>query len=91
LHVKQFPFVAIATAAKLGLALPHSALAPSGQDVWLEISRQSALQGKDHHADAGASGLPRKCTKNVLRLQERIKRNKTVVYFMFVDVSGNKT
>jgi hypothetical protein len=34
---------------------------------------------------------PRKCTKNVLRLQERIKRNKTVVYFMFVDVSGNKT
>ncbi len=29
-------------AEALGLALPHSALAPSGQDVWLEISRQSA-------------------------------------------------
>ncbi|MCL2898978.1 YjhG/YagF family D-xylonate dehydratase [Brenneria tiliae] len=26
----------------LGLALPHSALAPSGQEVWLEIARQSA-------------------------------------------------
>jgi dihydroxyacid dehydratase/phosphogluconate dehydratase len=29
-------------AEALGLALPHSALAPSGQDVWLEIARQSA-------------------------------------------------
>ncbi|MEE3651730.1 MULTISPECIES: YjhG/YagF family D-xylonate dehydratase [unclassified Brenneria] len=26
----------------LGLALPHSALAPSGQEVWLEIARQSS-------------------------------------------------
>src|SRR5262249_45551339 len=26
----------------LGLALPHSALAPSGQPVWLELARQSA-------------------------------------------------
>ncbi len=26
----------------LGLSLPHSALAPSGQPVWLEIARQSA-------------------------------------------------
>ncbi|WJV53265.1 YjhG/YagF family D-xylonate dehydratase [Prodigiosinella aquatilis] len=26
----------------LGMALPHSALAPSGQEVWLEIARQSA-------------------------------------------------
>ncbi len=26
----------------LGLALPHSALSPSGQPVWLEIARQSA-------------------------------------------------
>ena len=29
-------------AEALGLALPHSALAPSGQDVWLEIASQSA-------------------------------------------------
>lgn len=29
-------------AEALGLSLPHSALAPSGQDVWLEIARQSA-------------------------------------------------
>ena len=29
-------------AEALGLALPHSALAPSGQAVWLEIARQSA-------------------------------------------------
>ncbi|MFC0227957.1 YjhG/YagF family D-xylonate dehydratase [Serratia aquatilis] len=28
-------------AEALGLALPHSALAPSGQEVWLEIARQS--------------------------------------------------
>jgi len=27
----------------LGLALPHSALAPSGQPIWLEVARQSAL------------------------------------------------
>ncbi|MDR0816777.1 MAG: YjhG/YagF family D-xylonate dehydratase [Desulfovibrio sp.] len=26
----------------LGLALPHSALAPSGEEVWLELGRQSA-------------------------------------------------
>ncbi|MCW2487001.1 YjhG/YagF family D-xylonate dehydratase [Candidatus Symbiopectobacterium sp. NZEC127] len=26
----------------LGMALPHSALAPSGQEVWLDIARQSA-------------------------------------------------
>ncbi len=26
----------------LGLALPHSALSPSGQDVWLDMSRRSA-------------------------------------------------
>ena len=29
-------------AEALGLALPHSALAPSGQAVWLEIARQSS-------------------------------------------------
>ena len=27
----------------LGLALPHSALAPSGQPIWLEVARQSAV------------------------------------------------
>ncbi|MHB8970418.1 MAG: YjhG/YagF family D-xylonate dehydratase [Pirellulaceae bacterium] len=27
----------------LGLALPHSALAPSGQPIWLEVARQSAI------------------------------------------------
>ncbi len=29
-------------AEALGLALPHSALAPSGQPIWLEMARQSA-------------------------------------------------
>src|SRR5437773_2220725 len=29
-------------AEALGMALPHSALAPSGQAVWLEVARQSA-------------------------------------------------
>ncbi len=29
-------------AEALGLALPHSALAPSGQPIWLELARQSA-------------------------------------------------
>jgi xylonate dehydratase len=29
-------------AEALGLALPHSALAPSGQEIWLEIARASA-------------------------------------------------
>ena len=27
----------------LGLSLPHSALAPSGQRIWLEVARQSAV------------------------------------------------
>ncbi len=27
----------------LGLALPHSALAPSGQEIWLDVARRSAL------------------------------------------------
>lgn len=30
-------------AEALGLALPHSALAPSGEPVWAEVARQSAL------------------------------------------------
>jgi putative YjhG/YagF family dehydratase len=30
-------------AEALGLALPHSALAPSGEPVWLELGRQAAL------------------------------------------------
>jgi putative YjhG/YagF family dehydratase len=30
-------------AEALGLALPHSALAPSGEAVWLDVARQSAL------------------------------------------------
>ncbi len=30
-------------AEALGLALPHSALAPSGQPIWLELARQSAV------------------------------------------------
>src|SRR5512145_2282581 len=30
-------------AEALGLALPHSALAPSGEPVWLELARRSAL------------------------------------------------
>lgn len=29
-------------AEALGMALPHSALAPSGQPIWLEVARQSA-------------------------------------------------
>ncbi len=31
-----------AVAESLGLALPHSALAPSGQDIWLDTARRSA-------------------------------------------------
>ena len=30
-------------AEALGMSLPHSALAPSGQQVWLDLARQSAL------------------------------------------------
>ena len=30
-------------AEALGLALPHSALAPSGEPVWLDMARRSAL------------------------------------------------
>lgn len=37
-------------AEALGLALPHSALAPSGQPVWLELARSSARAV--HHLDA---------------------------------------
>src|SRR5262249_6724485 len=36
--------------AGLGLSLPHSALAPSGQPIWLDMARRSAraLVGLDH-------------------------------------------
>ena len=42
-------------AEALGMALPHSALAPSGQPIWLEMARQSAvallqLARQRHHA-----------------------------------------
>jgi putative YjhG/YagF family dehydratase len=38
----------------LGLSLPHSALAPSGQPIWLEMSRRSA-QALMHLADNNVS------------------------------------
>jgi putative YjhG/YagF family dehydratase len=34
----------------LGLSLPHSALAPSGQAIWLELARQSARALAELHA-----------------------------------------
>jgi len=37
-------------AEALGLALPHSALAPSGEPVWLELGRRSALALQRLHA-----------------------------------------
>jgi len=37
-------------AEALGLALPHSALAPSGQPVWLELGRRSAMALMRLHA-----------------------------------------
>jgi putative YjhG/YagF family dehydratase len=37
-------------AEALGLALPHSALAPSGQELWLEIARMSAAAALDLNA-----------------------------------------
>jgi len=37
-------------AEALGMALPHSALAPSGQPVWLDIARRSAQAVVDLHA-----------------------------------------
>lgn len=39
-------------AEALGMALPHSALAPSGQPIWLEIARRSAIAVKNM-ADRG--------------------------------------
>jgi len=39
-------------AEALGLALPHSALAPSGEAVWLELGRRSALALMRLHAAA---------------------------------------
>jgi putative YjhG/YagF family dehydratase len=39
-------------AEALGIALPHSALAPSGQPIWLEMARGSA-QAVKHLADRG--------------------------------------
>jgi putative YjhG/YagF family dehydratase len=38
-------------AEALGLALPHSALAPSGEPVWLELGRRSALALQRLHAE----------------------------------------
>jgi len=37
-------------AEALGLALPHSALAPSGEEVWLELGRRSATALRRLHA-----------------------------------------
>lgn len=36
-------------AEALGLSLPHSALAPSGQEIWLEIARASAAAALNLH------------------------------------------
>lgn len=42
-------------AEALGLALPHSALAPSGSPVWVEIARQSALAVLHQRARGGTT------------------------------------
>ena len=39
----------------LGLSLPHSALAPSGQPVWLDLARRSA-RALHRHAERGLTG-----------------------------------
>ena len=58
----------------LGLALPHSALAPSGQPVWLDMARRSAraLAGLD------ARGL---ATRDIVT--DRAVRNAMVVHAAF--------
>lgn len=55
-------------AEALGIALPHSALAPSGEPVWLDMARRSAL-ALMRLADAGtplSAILTRKALENAL-------------------------
>lgn len=58
-------------AEALGLALPHTALAPSGQEIWLEGARQSAL-ALMRQAELGIS------TKDILT--EAALRNAMLVF-----------
>ena len=47
-------------AEALGMTLPHSALAPSGEPVWLDMARRSALR-----AACGLSGdADRRCRRS---------------------------
>lgn len=61
-------------AEALGLALPHSALAPSGQAVWLDLAEQSAKALVQLHA----RGL---CTRDILT--EPAIRNAMLVHAAF--------
>ena len=58
----------------LGLSVPHSALAPSGQPVWLEIARQSARAVVD---------LDRRGLALAQILTDRAVRNAMVVHAAF--------
>jgi putative YjhG/YagF family dehydratase len=61
-------------AEALGLALPHSALAPSGQPVWLELGRSSARA-------VAALDTTRLTTKDILTIAS--VRNAMVVHAAF--------
>ncbi|OAA91351.1 YjhG/YagF family D-xylonate dehydratase [Clostridium coskatii] len=61
-------------AEALGIALPHSALAPSGQPIWKEIARQSAKAVLDM-ADNGIA------TKNIIT--DKAIENAMVVHAAF--------
>ncbi len=58
----------------LGMSLPHSALAPSGQEIWLDMARRSARALVRLHK----SGL---CMKDILT--DSAVRNAMVVYAAF--------
>jgi dihydroxyacid dehydratase/phosphogluconate dehydratase len=47
----------------LGLSLPHSALAPSGEPVWLDMARRSALAAVRLAAAGTRSRTPCSCTR----------------------------
>ena len=53
----------------LGMALPHSALAPSGQPIWLDMARRSAqalMRARPARAAAAATSSPTPSIRNAM-------------------------
>ncbi|MEZ6088937.1 MAG: dihydroxy-acid dehydratase [Pirellulaceae bacterium] len=72
-------------AEAMGLTIPHAALAPSGQPIWLDIARQSAqaLMSMDSAGLTLADVLTNDSIYNALLVHAACERSGRICCFTF--------